>query len=348
MVLAFATVEGSANDWLSLALIDGYDVPSWVGVAGFSVFVTSMTLGRLLGPAALDRFGRAPVLWTTSAAALIGVLLVVEGGHWLPSGWGSCLGARRLARLPGRHERGRRRPGPRRRPRQRGVDDRLRGVPRRAAAARATPWDRVGTLNSPARDRRVDGARRDQRPGHPGAGVGLCHRPGSSRSGAGPISVAAARRPDTPIGLNGATPGGRQSASARIGSGTPGSPSTDEDRRALRPRLALARSTVGTAVAALHRRCCERLKPAAGHAAVVPAMRWLAGARRRWRGPDRATGGRLAEGSPWSGQVSLRTERRRALAWSVIAVPSRVAFSPTTLPGRRDGPDRASASAWAT
>jgi fucose permease len=88
MVLAFATVEGSANDWLSLALIDGYDVPPWVGVAGFSVFVTSMTLGRLLGPAALDRFGRAPVLWTTSAAALIGVLLVVEGGHWLLVGLG--------------------------------------------------------------------------------------------------------------------------------------------------------------------------------------------------------------------------------------------------------------------
>ena len=27
--------EGAANDWLSLALIDGYDVPHWVGVTGF-------------------------------------------------------------------------------------------------------------------------------------------------------------------------------------------------------------------------------------------------------------------------------------------------------------------------
>jgi fucose permease len=88
MVLAFATVEGSANDWLSLALIDGYSVESWVGVAGFSVFVTSMTVGRLLGPVALDRFGRAPVLWATCAAALAGVLLVVEGDHWLPVGLG--------------------------------------------------------------------------------------------------------------------------------------------------------------------------------------------------------------------------------------------------------------------
>jgi fucose permease len=91
MVLAFATVEGSANDWLSLALIDGYDVPSWVGVTGFAVFVTSMTLGRLLGPVALDRFGRAPVLWATCAAAFVGVLLVVEGGHWLPVGVGIVI-----------------------------------------------------------------------------------------------------------------------------------------------------------------------------------------------------------------------------------------------------------------
>ena len=33
MVLAFAAAEGSANDWLTLALIDGHDVEHWVGVA---------------------------------------------------------------------------------------------------------------------------------------------------------------------------------------------------------------------------------------------------------------------------------------------------------------------------
>ena len=32
MVLAFTVAEGAANDWLSLALIDGYDVEHWVGV----------------------------------------------------------------------------------------------------------------------------------------------------------------------------------------------------------------------------------------------------------------------------------------------------------------------------
>ena len=39
MVLAFTVAEGSANDWLSLALIDGYDVAHWVGVTGYALFV---------------------------------------------------------------------------------------------------------------------------------------------------------------------------------------------------------------------------------------------------------------------------------------------------------------------
>ena len=79
MVLALALTEGTANDWLALALVDGYGVERWVGVTGFAVFVASMTLGRLVGPPLLDRFGRAPVLWSTMAAAAGGVLLIVLG-----------------------------------------------------------------------------------------------------------------------------------------------------------------------------------------------------------------------------------------------------------------------------
>jgi fucose permease len=81
MVLCFAVVEGSANDWLSLALIDGYDVEHWVGVAGYALFVSAMTFGRLTGTHLLDRFGRAPVLWATAAAAAVGIVLVVLGGQ---------------------------------------------------------------------------------------------------------------------------------------------------------------------------------------------------------------------------------------------------------------------------
>lgn len=99
LVLCFAIVEGSANDWLSLAIIDGYDTPHWVGVAGFSGFVIAMTVGRMLGPVALDRIGRAPMLWASAGASAVGVLVAVYGGS-LPVmfagivlwGLGSALG----------------------------------------------------------------------------------------------------------------------------------------------------------------------------------------------------------------------------------------------------------------
>ncbi len=79
MVLSLALVEGTANDWLAVALIDGHDVENWVGVAGFGVFVAAMTLGRLAGPPLLDRHGRVPVLRGTIGAAMVGVVLVVFG-----------------------------------------------------------------------------------------------------------------------------------------------------------------------------------------------------------------------------------------------------------------------------
>ncbi|QBR91718.1 MFS transporter [Nocardioides euryhalodurans] len=91
MVLAFALTEGSANDWLALALIDGYDTPQWVGVAGFAAFVTAMTAGRMLGTSVLDRFGRVPVLRTTALLALAGLLLLVLGPHPVLVGLGVVL-----------------------------------------------------------------------------------------------------------------------------------------------------------------------------------------------------------------------------------------------------------------
>jgi len=81
MVLAFALTEGAANDWLALALIDGYDAPRWVGVAGFAAFVVAMTTGRVLGTYVLDRFGRVLVLRSTALLALAGLLLLIFGSH---------------------------------------------------------------------------------------------------------------------------------------------------------------------------------------------------------------------------------------------------------------------------
>ncbi|MEB3367312.1 MFS transporter [Saccharopolyspora mangrovi] len=83
MVLAMALTEGTANDWLGVALVDGYDLPPWLGAAGFAVFLSAMTAGRMVGTILLDRFGRTKVLWSTMATAAVGVLLVVHG-TWLP------------------------------------------------------------------------------------------------------------------------------------------------------------------------------------------------------------------------------------------------------------------------
>ena len=80
MVLAMALTEGVANDWLAVALVDGYDVPPWLGASGFALFVAAMTTGRLLGGRLLDVFGRLRVLWTSMGVAAAGVVLVVLGG----------------------------------------------------------------------------------------------------------------------------------------------------------------------------------------------------------------------------------------------------------------------------
>ena len=80
MVFCFAAVEGSANDWLTLAVIDGYHTPHWVGVACYSVFVVCMTLGRFGGARLLDRYGRRTMLWCCAGAALAGILLTVYAG----------------------------------------------------------------------------------------------------------------------------------------------------------------------------------------------------------------------------------------------------------------------------
>lgn len=81
MVLAFALTEGAANDWLALAVIDGYDAPRWLGVGAFAVFVVAMTTGRLLGTIVLDRYGRVPVLRATAILAISGLLLLLLGPH---------------------------------------------------------------------------------------------------------------------------------------------------------------------------------------------------------------------------------------------------------------------------
>ncbi len=80
VVFAAAFTEGTANDWLAVAFVDGHAVPEWMGVLGFATFLTFMTLGRIAGTGLLDRHGRVPVLRVSFALAVVGAVLVVVGG----------------------------------------------------------------------------------------------------------------------------------------------------------------------------------------------------------------------------------------------------------------------------
>jgi MFS family permease len=76
-VLAFAFAEGTGNDWISIAMIDGYGVPAAVGTLAFAVFLSAMTAGRWFGPGLLDRYGRVAVVRLLSVIGIAGTLLFV-------------------------------------------------------------------------------------------------------------------------------------------------------------------------------------------------------------------------------------------------------------------------------
>ena len=75
VIMAAALSEGSANDWLSLAVVDGFDRSEAVGGAVLGVFVGAMTVVRLLGTRLIDRFGRVVVLRASGLVSIVGLLL---------------------------------------------------------------------------------------------------------------------------------------------------------------------------------------------------------------------------------------------------------------------------------
>lgn len=77
VVLGMALAEGSANDWLALAMVDGHGVSNSFGAIALGVFLTAMTVGRVAGVRALDRFGRVAVLRASSVVAVLGLAIVI-------------------------------------------------------------------------------------------------------------------------------------------------------------------------------------------------------------------------------------------------------------------------------
>lgn len=83
VTLVAAFTEGTANDWLAVAFVEGHGLPAWAGVLAFATFLSFMTVGRLLGTRWLDTYGRVPVLRATLGLAVVGSLLVIFGNAWL-------------------------------------------------------------------------------------------------------------------------------------------------------------------------------------------------------------------------------------------------------------------------
>jgi len=76
-LLAFAFAEGSANDWIAIATVDGRHLDNTAGAAGYGLFVGVMTVLRFFGGPLLDRFGRVPVLRASILVAVAGIILFV-------------------------------------------------------------------------------------------------------------------------------------------------------------------------------------------------------------------------------------------------------------------------------
>jgi predicted MFS family arabinose efflux permease len=90
-VLCMAFTEGTGNDWLGIAMIDGHHASPTVGTLTLAVFLMAMTSGRWFGPALIDRFGRAPTLRVSALIAFAGLMLVVFGHYLAVATAGSML-----------------------------------------------------------------------------------------------------------------------------------------------------------------------------------------------------------------------------------------------------------------
>ncbi|WP_035833881.1 MFS transporter [Jonesia quinghaiensis] len=75
VIFAAAMSEGSANNWLAIAVVTGFDKTESTGAIMLSVFLVSMTIVRLAGTRLIDRYGRVAVLAGSGVTSAIGLVL---------------------------------------------------------------------------------------------------------------------------------------------------------------------------------------------------------------------------------------------------------------------------------
>ena len=183
-VLTMAFAEGSANDWIGVASIDGYGATAALASLSYGIFVASMTIGRWYGMHILDRFGRVPVLRTSAAIALTGVLIVVYGPDLVTAMVGTALwGLGTALGFPTGMSAAADQPGLRAWKGERGRDHRVRGLPGRSSPRRIHRQSRRRPPSA-YRHRRNAGRRPATRRRHP-ADRGRCE-PRRARELTGP------------------------------------------------------------------------------------------------------------------------------------------------------------------
>lgn len=99
MVMSAGLMEGAANDWLNLSMVDGYGYSTAAASAAFAFFLLMMTIVRFASPRLEARLGSPKLLRITFTCAVVGLLLVAFAPHHLFAvagialwGIGSALG----------------------------------------------------------------------------------------------------------------------------------------------------------------------------------------------------------------------------------------------------------------
>jgi MFS family permease len=77
MMLGMAFTEGSANDWITLASVDGHGTTATTGALVYGTFVAAMTVARVCGGPLIDRHGRVVVLAAMAVVGIAGVALFI-------------------------------------------------------------------------------------------------------------------------------------------------------------------------------------------------------------------------------------------------------------------------------
>jgi len=76
--------EGSANNWLALAVRNNHEQTATVAALFLTVFAAGEALARIFGGPVVDRLGRVRTIRVTTALGVVGVVLFIQAGNvWI-------------------------------------------------------------------------------------------------------------------------------------------------------------------------------------------------------------------------------------------------------------------------